>query len=122
MLDIEGPTENSLNLSSCGVLEQYLFWTSKTTNEDVPTEFKPETRLLTSILQRKLIFVGHIIRDEESVNKTLVLDTVYGTRGRGRPKTRYSDEIVKVCGSMQEANQLAKDRGGWGRLMKGVST
>ncbi|XP_063613942.1 uncharacterized protein LOC134787155 [Penaeus indicus] len=49
-------------------------WTSKTTNEDVLTKFQPETRLLNSNLQRKL----SIIRDEENLDRTLLLGTVYG--------------------------------------------
>ena len=85
-----------------------------TTNKDVLTKIKPETQLLTRILQRKLSFIGHIKRGEESLDRlSLLLRPVYGSRGRGRPKTRYSDEIVKMCGSMQESN-----RSDWRRLVK----
>ena len=48
----------------------------QTTSEDVLTKFQSETRLLTSILQRKLSFVGYIIR--ENVDTTLLLGMVYG--------------------------------------------
>ncbi|KAG1687936.1 hypothetical protein GQR58_008217 [Nymphon striatum] len=37
-------------------------------------------------------FVGHVLR-KHNFEKNLLTGSVYGKRGRGKPKTRYSDNI-----------------------------
>ena len=41
-----------------------------------------------------------------------------GPRERGRPKTRFIDEITKPCGGFHAMVQQAKDRRGWRRFVK----
>ena len=82
---------------------------------------QPDSRFLDSILQRKLAFVGHIVREENGFDRTILLGMVYGTRGRGRPKTRFADDIVKVCGRVCAAVDMARNRDMWRKFVKGAT-
>ena len=75
-------------------------WITKTSNEEVLRKMQRDLRLVDSILQRKLGLVGHILREENRIDRALLLGSVYGPRGRGRPKTRFTEDIVKVCGGV----------------------
>ena len=44
-----------------------------------------------------MAFVGHILRGKD-ITSDLLLGMVYGMRGRGRPKVRYSDNIKEISG------------------------
>ena len=63
---------------------------------------QPDSRLLDSILQRKLSLVGQILREESGIDRALLLGSVYGPRGQGpgRPKTRFIEDVVRVCGGV----------------------
>ena len=82
---------------------------------------QPDLRLLDSILQRKLGLVGHILRQENGIDRALLLGSVYGPRGRGRPKTRFTEDIVKVCGGVCVALEMARDRDRWRKLVKAAT-
>ena len=55
------------------------------------------------------VFFSHIIRDEGRLSRTLLFGTVYGSRGRGQPKTRFIGDITKACGAIHAMVQQAKD-------------
>ena len=71
-------------------------------------------RLLTTINRRKMAFVGHILRGKD-ITSDLLLGMVYGMRGRGRQKVRYSDNIKEISGgkSMLQLYRMAQDRRKW---------
>ena len=49
-----------------------------------------------------------------NTKRTLLIGSVYGTRTRGRPKTRLSDNIKEMCGlTMVELERKAQDRNEW---------
>ena len=60
-------------------------------------------------------FVGHVLRHKD-ISCDLFMGSVRGNRGRGRPKTRYSDNIkdragLKYC--IVAFYRLAQDRDKW---------
>ena len=59
-------------------------------------------------------FVGHILGCKD-ISCDLFMGIVYGNRGRGRQKTRYSDNIKERAGgrSIVEIYRLAQDRDKW---------
>ena len=66
-------------------------------------------RLLTSITRRKMAFVGHVMK-KQNFETDLLIGAVYGKRGRGRLKTRYSDNIKKrewkkTCRNLQDGTR-----------------
>ena len=93
-------------------------WTDRITNEEVLRRISCKERLLNTLNERKLAFIGHILRTN-GLEKRLLTGMVMGNRGRGRPKTRLSDNIKKISGlTMVEAERKAQDRHGWRRLVQ----
>ena len=84
---------------------------------------KNATRLTISRLHstKKLAFDGRIARQENGFDRVILLSMVYGTRGRGRPKTRIGDDIVKVCGGVCAAVEMARNRDMWRKFVKGAT-
>ena len=89
-------------------------WTEKKTNEWIRNKMDVSERLLAAINLKKMAFVGHVLKGKEITND-LLLEKVYGRRGRGRPKARYSDNIKEISGgrSMIQLYRMAQDREKW---------
>ena len=89
-------------------------WTDRKTNEYVLSKIGTRERLLTTIVKRKIAFVGHVFR-KDNICKDLLIGAVYGKRGKGRPKTRYSDNIREFGGNRSFADlyRLAQNRDAW---------
>ena len=84
-------------------------WTEKKTNEEVLQQINCEHRLIDIINARKLKFIGHILRSD-NLDNVLLTGMVFGSRGRGRPKTRFWDDIRQLTGmGIREAVRLAQD-------------
>ena len=66
----------------------------------------------SSVVARKLRYLGHIMRKEdENLEKYIITGTVEGTRGKGRPRRAWSDEVNEWTNlSTEEMLQLTKDR------------
>ena len=86
-------------------------WTDKKSNEWVLEKMDCKERLLATLNRKKMSFVGHILRRKD-ISCDLFMGSVYGKRGRGRAKTRYSDNIKERAGgrSIVEIYRLALDR------------
>ena len=90
------------------------------TNEWVLKEIDEIQKLLESLNARKLKFLGHVA-NTEGISKGILFGTVPGKRGRGRPKTRLSDNVKDVARiSMPTLHRLAPDRSGWQEFVKNV--
>ena len=66
-------------------------------NEWVLEKMDCKERLLTTINRRKMSFAGHALRHKD-ISCNLFMGSVYRNIGRGRPKTRYSDNIRDSTG------------------------
>ena len=79
-----------------------------------------DKRLLDILAERKFSFFGHLCR-HQGLDNDLLLGSMYGTRPRGRPKTRYSDNIRQLCENkpIAELQRMAQDRTFWRRYVKG---
>ena len=89
-------------------------WTDEKTNEYVLSKIRTSERLLTTIAKRKMAFVRHVFR-KDNICKDLLIGAVYGKRGKGRPKIRYSDNIREFGGNRSFADlyRLAQNREAW---------
>ena len=93
-------------------------WTEKKTNDEVLRRINCKDRLLGTLNRRKLNFVGHVIRSKR-LEKNLMTGMVIGNRGRGKPKTRLSDNIKDICGLMMvQVERNAQDRVEWQRMVE----
>lgn len=54
--------------------------------------------LETKITKLKLSYIGHIMRKQSSLEKTIMLGKVEGSKKRGRPDMRWIDFIQEATG------------------------
>ena len=67
-------------------------WKEHKTNGEVLHEMKTKRSLLNTIKTRKCQYFGHIIRGN-GVQRMLMEGRINGRRGRGRPRTMWTDNI-----------------------------
>ena len=88
-------------------------WKQKMTNEDVLKTLNLKRELGQCIKTRKIQYFGHLMRHENILNQ-LHNGIVEGSRGRGRPRTQWTDNIRDWTGySIVQCQNLAQDRHRW---------
>ena len=97
-------------------------WTDKRQNEDI-LEQVGGRKLRNSMVARKLRYLGHIMRKEDdNLEKCIITGMVEGTRGRGRPRRAWSDDVKEWTNlTAEEILQLTKDRAAWRRVVNRVA-
>ena len=90
-------------------------WTEKVSNEEVLERAKIKKRLYNIIQTKKLQYFRHIIRQNGDTLHRTVLDVkVNGSRGRGRPRTKWTTNITKWTGlEYHQAVRQAQHRQEW---------
>ncbi|KAA3669964.1 uncharacterized protein DEA37_0012425 [Paragonimus westermani] len=89
-------------------------WTAKKTNKSILSEINPDCSLEASMLRLKLKYFGHIMRKEDSLEKSVMLGKVEGSRKRGRQKTKWIDIIFEVMEKkLQQLKEMVEDRKNW---------
>jgi hypothetical protein len=88
-------------------------WSEKKSNAEVLKMLKVKRELLKDITTKQLKYFGHIKR-HNSILKEILEGKVEGTRGRGRPRFKWDNNIKRWTGlTMTEASIRAKDRCWW---------
>ena len=93
-------------------------WTARRTNKSVIEEIKA-----TSInKEAATIIFGHIMRRENSLEKSIMLGMGGGTRKRGRPRARWLDDIKAVTNcTLAELCGSARDRDTWWKMIMAIT-
>jgi len=83
-------------------------------------EINPEYSLEGLML--KLQYFSHLMRRADSLEKTLMLGKIEGTRKRGKPRTRWLVGITDSMDmSLSELREIVKGREAWHATVHGVT-
>ena len=64
-------------------------WTARRSNQSILKEISPEYSLERLMLKLKLQYFGHLMRRDDSLEKTLMLGNIEGRRRRGQQRMRW---------------------------------
>ena len=69
-------------------------WTARTSTQSILKQVCPEYSLEGLMLKLKLQYFGHLIQRTDSLEKTMMLGKIEGSRRRGQQRMRWLDGIT----------------------------
>ena len=85
-------------------------WTARRSKQSILKEINPEYALEGSMLKLKLQYFGHLMWRADSLEKTLVLGKIEGSKRRGRHRTKCLDGITDSMDmSLSKLQEIVKD-------------
>ena len=97
-------------------------WTARSTNQSILKEISPGCSLEGLMLRLKLQYFDHLMGRVDSLEKTLMLGGIGGSRRRGRQRMRWLNGITDSMDmSLSELQEFVMDRDAWRVVIHGVA-